>query len=167
MMIVLTIILTFGMACGMLKSNEATTDNKSATNTASTNSNAEPKKSQKTGIVSADDKADFSLQAEELTKAKKEGPDSITPPSKYTGKIVEMTGRVARLYPEQNKTLAPRVMLKGGRPILEDVECEFDEENKAEITKLKVDQMVTLKGLVPERWLMFPSLKHCIIVETK
>ena len=85
----------------------------------------------------------------------------------YFGKIVEVTGRVARLYPEKEKSLEPRVMLKGGRPILEDVSCEFDEENKSEIAKLKVDQMVTLKGLVPDRWLMFPSLSHCIIVEAK
>jgi hypothetical protein len=165
---VLAIILTFGVACGMLKSNEGTTANKTSPNAPPSNSNsAEANKDAKKGIVSADDKADFSVQAEELTKAKKEGPDAITPPSKYVGKIVEVTGRVARLYPEKEKSLEPRVMLKGGRPILEDVSCEFDEENKSEITKLKVDQMVTLKGLVPDRWLMFPSLSHCIIVEAK
>ncbi|HVF47214.1 MAG TPA: hypothetical protein VNA17_06590 [Pyrinomonadaceae bacterium] len=165
--IVLTVLMTVMMGCGMFRSADVSNGNNTAVNATSVNSNTEPKKAEKTGIVSVDETPDFSLQAEELTKAKKEGPDSITPPVKYQGKIIEVTGRVARLYPEKEKSLGPRVYLKGGRMVLDDVSCEFDEENKAEIAKLKVDQMVTLKGLVPERWLMFPSLTHCVIVTAK
>lgn len=152
---------------------ETAADDKPAVNTASTNSETaqdikeKPITEKKKGIVSTDDKPDFTVQAEELVKAKKEAKSPIIPPEKYKGKIIEVTGRVSTLYPEKVKSLPPRVLLTGGRPILEDVACDFDEENKAEINTLKKDQMVTLKGLVPNMWIMMPSLTHCIIVEAK
>jgi hypothetical protein len=180
LMFAFLIALTFGTACQTSKSNETTADTKPAANTASTSpvagnasTNSEtvqdikekPKTEKKKGIVSTDDKPDFTVQAEELVKAKKEAKSPIIPPEQYKGKIIEVTGRVSILYPEKIKSLPPRVLLTGGRPILEDVACDFDEENKAEINTLKKDQMVTLKGLVPNMWIMTPSLTHCIIVE--
>jgi tRNA_anti-like len=173
LMFVFLIVTVFGTACQFLKAKEVVADNKTATNTASTNSgkvqntDAKRETEQKKGIVSIDDKPDFSVQAEELVKAQKEAKNTVIPPEKFRDKIVEVSGRVSNLRPEKEKSLAPGVQLKGGRPVLEDVWCDFDEENKAEITNLKKDQMVTLKGLVPDMWLMNPSLKHCIIVEAK
>jgi hypothetical protein len=168
----LVIVTSLGMACQMLKSKEIVADTKPTANNALTNSETaqnteeKPKTEKKKGIVSIDDKPDFTLQAEDIVKTYKKN-DSIDPPAKYKGKIIQVTGRVSYLYPEKEKTLSPRVQLTGGEPVLDDFSCEFDEDNKAEIKTLKKDQMVTLKGLVPEHWLMHPSLTHCIIIEAK
>lgn len=170
MIVVLGLFLTFGMACRLLKSKEIAENKQTTVNTTGSGAETDTEKSkpkQPRGIVSADDKTDFQVQAEDLVKAKKDAPSPITPPEKYKGKIIEVTGRVSYLYPEKEKTLAPRVQLKGGKPIIDDVSCEFDEENKAEINTLRKDQMVTLKGLVPDMWLLHPSLQHCIIVQAK
>jgi tRNA_anti-like len=172
MIVVLIIFLTFGTACRLLKTKEIN-QGKPAGNSSSDNSEITKNIVEKTqngqprGIISIDDKPDFNLQAEELVKAKKEAPNPIKPPDKYKGKIIQVTGRVSYLYPESEKSLSPRVQLKGGESIIDDFACEFDEENKAEIRNLKKDQLVTLKGLVPDMWLLHPSLQHCIIVEPK
>jgi hypothetical protein len=177
------IVSIFGTACQTSNSTETTAAGKSADNAstkpaadaaaskpadaAAASEKEKPAAEKKKGIVSIDDKADMTVQPEELVKAKKEAKSPITPPDKYKAKIIEITGRVSNLSPEKNGSLPPRVQLKGGRPIIDDVACEFDEENKVEITTLKKDQMVTLKGLVPDMWLMSPTLAHCIIVEAK
>jgi hypothetical protein len=170
--IALTILLTFGMACQVLRSKDVD-QGKPSGNTTPVNSEVtknvdeKPKIEQPKGVISLDDKPDFTVQAEDLVKAKKESPNPIKPPDKYRGKIIDVTGRVSYLHPEKEKSLAPRVQLRGGEMIIDDFSCEFDEENKAVIKTLKKDQLVTLRGLVPNLWLLHPSLQHCIIVEAK
>jgi hypothetical protein len=144
-----------------------TSANTPPVNTAPVNtSSPEPKKEEKKGIVSASDKADITITAEALYKEFVAKDKPIEPPAKYVNKIIAISGRVADLMPEKSGVLAPRVTLKGGSSsIIDVVTCEFDEENKSEITKLKKDQTVKLQGLGPDTWLMTPSLQHCVILE--
>ncbi len=164
--VTLTIILMTSVACQFFKGTE-TAEKKNEANIAAVNtSTPEPKKEEKKGIISANDKADFTVTSEEIYKEYSTGKKSIKAPEKYVNKIVAVSGRVAYLEPEAKGSLAPRVTLKGGASaIIDVVTCEFDEENKSEITKLKKDQSVKLQGLSPEMWLMTPTLKHCVIIE--
>ena len=162
----LTVFLTFGQACQYLKGSQAE-EKKAEISTATENQNLPEKmKDRKKGIVSADDSADFTVSSEEIFKEYSANKKTIKAPEKYVNKIIAITGRVAYLEPERKGSLAPRVALKGGSsPIIDVVTCEFDEENKEEITRLRKDQSVRLQGLSPEMWLMTPTLQHCVVVE--
>lgn len=112
-------------------------------------------------------KPDFSMTTEELVKAKKENKDSIEPPDKYKGKIIEVWGSISQVSPATEEGLPSRLRLNfiGGEPVIGDVVCEFDAENEAEFKTLHEIQIVKLKGLVSENWAMNPTLKHCLIVK--
>jgi hypothetical protein len=182
--LVLTIVAIFTLGCGMLKDRIAdkevgktnsTSSNDSGspknnnvvpTNSAPTNAVPVPATSGEhkgNRIVKIDDKAVASYDSVDFMNEKKTWKNVITPLDKIHGKIIEVTGRVSRLYPEKNGVLLPNIQLVGGDPIIDDIGCNFDPENKDEIKSLKVDQLVTLKGLVPKMWIV--GLEHCVIVK--
>ena len=180
--LVLTILAIFSLGCGSLKdrivSKESSgvsspipnntespkNNNVAPTNSSSTNA-ATAKSSEHKGnrIIKMDDKAVASYDSVDFMNEKKTWKNVITPLDKIQGKIIEVTGRISRLYPEKNDVLLPNIQLIGGDPILDDLGCNFDPENKDEIKSLQEDQLVTLKGLVPKMWIV--GLEHCVIVK--
>ncbi len=182
--LVITILAIFSLGCGSLKDRIAGKEsggvsspspidsaspknsNVTPTNSAPTNAAPVPATSGEhkgNRIIKMDDKAVASYDSVDFINEKKTWKDVITPLDKIRGKIIEVTGRVSVLYPEKNDVLPPSVKLIGGDPILDDVGCNFDPENKDEIKSLKEDQLVTLKGLVPKMWII--GLEHCVIVK--
>ncbi len=182
--LVLTILAMFSLGCGSLKDriagNETTGAKTPNSNTAEVakNNNAVPTNEAPTNaapataksgehkgnrIVKIDDKAVASYDSIDFMNEKKTWKNVITPLDKIQGKIIAVTGRVSVLYPEKSGVLAPSIKLIGGQAILDDLGCDFDPENKDEIKLLQVDQLVTLKGLVPKMWIV--GLEHCVIVK--
>jgi hypothetical protein len=182
--LVLSIFAILSLGCGMLKDGMAGKESSGAnspssnvagtpkpntvpqTNSAPTNVATAPATSSEhkgNRIIKIDDKPVASYDSVDFMNEKKTWKDVITPLDKIKGKVIEVTGRVSRLSPEKNDVLLPNVKLIGGDPIIDDLGCDFDSENKDEIKSLKEDQLVTLKGLVPKMWIT--GLQHCVIVK--
>ena len=162
------LILTFSAACSFFKppSDEG---KKTETDTVSTPTNTAaatpepPKKEEKKGIVSADDKADFTFTSEDLYREFKADKNPLKG-GKYVDKIIAVSGRIKDIDLNKKNDDGYSVFLSVGENFAW-TECRVDEENKENFAKLKKDQQVTLKGLGNKYWLAGPRLKHCIIVE--
>lgn len=112
------------------------------------------------------EKADFTVTAEQLDKeyttkgAKKEDLQ------KYANKNIAVTGRVSLLSLEKQGTTQPWVTLYAPGT-LHGVSCYFDDDNLAQMQKLKMDKTVTVQGfqddfIVPE---VSPRLEHCVVLK--
>lgn len=171
-MAALLVLLVFGLACNSLKDIAGGGANNTAANTANrteppanTVANSAPDTSTApgSGIVSADDPADFTYTAEEIYKAY-DADKSGDLDDKHVGKIVVVKGRFKEFDTKEKDTTGgyPARLQAGGT--FDWVTCSVDEEHKDQFTKLKPDQMVTFKGMGEEFWIGGPHFKHCIVV---
>lgn len=157
------LLLVVGLGCGSL-SNLTNTgqSNTAGSNTASTSTSNTANTTSSSNV----EPADFTMTAEQLDKEFTTKGVKDADLEKYSNKNIAVTGRVSMLVTEKKGTTQPWVTLSA--PGLgHGVSCYFDDENVAQMSKLKEDKMVKIQGfqddfIVPE---VSPMLKHCVVLE--
>ncbi len=111
---------------------------------------------EKTGVVSLEVRADFSMTAEEYYE--QTNGKSSSEVAKFKGKIIELSGRYYRLGEFDGRSTH---MHAGKNFIYGDI----DASKSADFEKLKEDDRVRIKCLVPDGYTA--RFKYCILVENK
>lgn len=156
-------LLTIGLACKSLTGLQSS-ENTAKSNTAAPLANTDSKPT--TSAPSNVEKADFTYTSEDLDKEYNKKGAKREDLEKFSNKNIAVTGRVTMLVLEKNGTTEPWVTLFAPG-IGNGVNCYFDDENVAQMSKLKKDKMVKVQGfqddfIVPE---VSPMLKHCVVLE--
>lgn len=166
-------VLAVGLACGQMQeiankaaeeANKEVANRAKAANTATNASNTATTSdtASSDAVVKPDDPADFTFTAEEIYKIydKDDNADE-----KYKDKVVAVKGRFMEIDTSKKDTndgYAARLKAGG---TFDWVNCSVDESQKEAFTKLKEDQMVTLKGLGEDFWIGGPRFKHCVVAQ--
>jgi hypothetical protein len=164
-------IAAAGLGCGQMQeiankaaeeANKEVANRAKAANTAAANSTSAESDtaSSSDGVVKPDDPAEFTFTAEEIYKIydKDDNADE-----KYKDKVVAVKGRFMEIETDKKDTNGGyAARLKAGGTF-DWVNCSVDEGAKEAFTKLKEDQMVTLKGLGEDFWIGGPRFKHCVV----
>jgi len=170
----LAMVLIVGLGCGRLQQLSQGGGNTSAGNTGTANtttttqSNSTSTSTNSSSTTSAPtvEKADFTMTSEELDKEFTRKGVKDEDLEKYENKTIAVSGRVTMLVKEKKGTTQPWVTL-AAPGLGHGVSCYFDDENVAQMSKLKDDAMVKVQGyqddfVVPE---VSPMLKHCVVLE--
>jgi hypothetical protein len=166
-MLALFVLMAVVLACKSL-TGDTTSNTTAPANKAveSANSAANNKTSTDTKPAPVVEKADFTMDSEELDKDFTHKGVKDKDLEKYSNKNIAVTGRVTMLVTEKKGTTQPWVTLFA--PGLgHGVSCYFDDENVGQMKMLKDDKMVTVQGfqddfIVPE---VSPMLKHCVVLK--
>jgi hypothetical protein len=167
-------IAAAGLGCGQMQeiankaaeeankevANRAKAANTATANNANGTSSESDTASSSDGVVKPDDPAEFTFTAEEIYKIydKDDNADE-----KYKDKVVAVKGRFMEIETDKKDTNGGyAARLKAGGTF-DWVNCSVDEGAKEAFTKLKEDQMVTLKGLGEDFWIGGPRFKHCVV----
>jgi hypothetical protein len=160
---VILALTVLNSACGSLRGSNSTTGN--TTNPIANSNTAANDKKEKSSKDSAP--ADFKLTAEELGREFTRTGVREDDLKKYINKTIEVTGRIWLLEPE-GKTLGPYVSLGAPGLVGGGVNCYFDSTDVGQLSGLKKDEMVTLRGFqndIPTVGAVM--LERCQVVETK
>lgn len=164
-------VLAVGVGCGQMQeiANKAADEaNKEVANRAKASNTGAPANTTSTSdtastsdaVVKADDPAEFTFTAEEIYKIYDKDNNAD---EKYKGKVVAVKGRFMEIdtsKKDSNDGYAARLKAGG---TFDWVNCSVDEGQKEAFTKLKEDQMVTIKGLGEDFWIGGPRFEHCIV----
>lgn len=167
--LVLTIALSFGLACSKFSSsnepaaNTAAPANSGASNSVASNTTVKETTETKSSKV---EKADFTTTAEELDKEFTREGVKKSDLEKYANKNIAVSGRVSMLVKEKKGTTQPWVTLYAPG-VLHGVSCYFDDADVAQMEKLTMDKNAKVQGfqndfIVPK---VSPRLDHCVVLE--
>ena len=159
----LACILFVGISCKSLMGGNT---GDSAANTAPANTSTANKPTNSTTSTANIEPADFTMTAEEFDKEFTREGVTDKDLEKYESKNIAVSGRVSMLVNEKKGTVQPWVTLNAPG-IGHGVSCYFDDDNLADMQKLKMDKLAKVQGfqddfIVPK---VSPRLKHCVVLE--